>query len=50
METPQRVALVSGANRGIGREIARQLAELGHHVIFTARDPAAAERAAEELS
>jgi NAD(P)-dependent dehydrogenase (short-subunit alcohol dehydrogenase family) len=44
------VALVSGSNRGIGREVARQLAELGHHVIVTARDPAAAERAAEELS
>ena len=50
METPQRVALVSGSNRGIGREIARQLAELEHHVIVTARDPAAAERVAEELS
>jgi NAD(P)-dependent dehydrogenase (short-subunit alcohol dehydrogenase family) len=50
MEGRRRVALVSGANRGIGREIARQLAELGHHVILTARDPGAAERAAEELS
>jgi len=50
MEGERRVALVSGSNRGIGREIARQLAELGHHVIVTARDPAAAERAAEELS
>jgi NAD(P)-dependent dehydrogenase (short-subunit alcohol dehydrogenase family) len=45
----QPVALVSGSNRGIGREIARQLAESGHHVIVTARDAAAAERAAEEL-
>jgi NAD(P)-dependent dehydrogenase (short-subunit alcohol dehydrogenase family) len=44
------VALVSGSNRGIGREIARQLAELGHHVIVTARDTAAAERAAEEIA
>jgi NAD(P)-dependent dehydrogenase (short-subunit alcohol dehydrogenase family) len=50
MEGERRVALVSGANRGIGREIARQLAELGHHVVLTARDPAAAERAVEELS
>jgi NAD(P)-dependent dehydrogenase (short-subunit alcohol dehydrogenase family) len=50
MEGQRRVGLVSGSNRGIGREIARQLAELGHHVIVTARDPAAAERAAEELS
>ena len=50
MEGQRRTALVSGANRGIGREFARQLAEVGHHVIATARDPAAAERAAEELS
>jgi NAD(P)-dependent dehydrogenase (short-subunit alcohol dehydrogenase family) len=50
MEGERRVALVSGANRGIGREVARQLAELGHHVVLTARDPAAAERAVEELS
>ena len=50
MESQQRVALVSGSNRGIGREIARQLAELGHHVIVTARDPAAADSTAEELS
>lgn len=50
MESQQRVALVSGSNRGIGREIARQLAERGHHVIVTARDPAAANSTAEELS
>ena len=50
VEVQRRVALVSGSNRGIGREIAGQLAELGHHVIVTARDPVAAERAAEELS
>src|SRR3954453_9291848 len=50
MEGEGRAALVSGSNRGIGREVARQLAELGHHVIVTARDPSAAERAAEELS
>jgi NAD(P)-dependent dehydrogenase (short-subunit alcohol dehydrogenase family) len=44
------VALVSGSDRGLGREIARQLAELGHDVVVTARDPAAAQRAAEELA
>jgi NAD(P)-dependent dehydrogenase (short-subunit alcohol dehydrogenase family) len=50
VESQQRAALVSGSNRGIGREIARQLAELGHHVVVTARDPATAKRTAEELS
>jgi NAD(P)-dependent dehydrogenase (short-subunit alcohol dehydrogenase family) len=50
MASRQRVALVSGSARGIGREVARELAALGHHVIVTARDPAAAERAAEQLS
>jgi NAD(P)-dependent dehydrogenase (short-subunit alcohol dehydrogenase family) len=44
------VALISGSNRGIGREIARQLGELGHRVIATARDPAAAEQVARELA
>ena len=34
------VALVSGANRGIGAEIARQLAELGCTVFAGSRDPA----------
>jgi NAD(P)-dependent dehydrogenase (short-subunit alcohol dehydrogenase family) len=44
------VALVSGSNRGLGREIARELAELGQHVIVTARDPRAARETAEELA
>ena len=39
------ISLVTGANRGIGREVCRQLAELGHTVILTTRDPAAAEAA-----
>ena len=43
------IALVSGANRGIGRETARQLAERGYDVIVTARDEEAARAAAGEI-
>ncbi|WP_374689559.1 SDR family oxidoreductase [Promineifilum sp.] len=44
-----RVALVTGANRGIGLEVCRQLADLGLRVILTARDPAQGEAAARQL-
>jgi NAD(P)-dependent dehydrogenase (short-subunit alcohol dehydrogenase family) len=43
------VALVTGANRGLGREVARQLAAGGHTVILTARDADSARIAADEL-
>jgi NAD(P)-dependent dehydrogenase (short-subunit alcohol dehydrogenase family) len=36
----KRVAIVTGANRGIGKEIARQLAPQGFRVIATSRDHA----------
>ncbi|MDE2996528.1 MAG: SDR family NAD(P)-dependent oxidoreductase [Bacteroidota bacterium] len=43
------VTLVTGANRGIGYELVRQLVMLGHQVMLTARDIGKAERAAAEL-
>jgi NAD(P)-dependent dehydrogenase (short-subunit alcohol dehydrogenase family) len=33
-----KIALITGANRGLGLETARQLAQLGHQVILTSRD------------
>jgi NAD(P)-dependent dehydrogenase (short-subunit alcohol dehydrogenase family) len=49
MPNSRRVALVTGANRGIGSAIARQLAERDIHVIATARSLEQANRTAEEL-
>src|SRR5262245_32498275 len=48
-EVEQRIALVTGANRGIGREVCRQLAKHGLKVVLTARQAAAAASAAAEL-
>jgi NAD(P)-dependent dehydrogenase (short-subunit alcohol dehydrogenase family) len=44
-----RVALVTGSNRGLGLAIVRGLAELGLHVVLTARSDQAAEVAAAPL-
>jgi NAD(P)-dependent dehydrogenase (short-subunit alcohol dehydrogenase family) len=44
-----RVALVTGANRGLGLEVCRQLAGRGLRVVLTARDGAKAKAAANEL-
>ena len=48
--THQRVALVTGANKGIGRGAAEQLAALGMTVLIGARDPRRGEEAAAALS
>lgn len=44
-----RVALVTGAYRGIGLEVTRQLARRGFTVVLTARDLSKAEAAADKL-
>jgi NAD(P)-dependent dehydrogenase (short-subunit alcohol dehydrogenase family) len=43
------VALVTGANKGLGREIARQLGKQGIHVVIGSRDAAKGEEAAQSL-
>jgi NAD(P)-dependent dehydrogenase (short-subunit alcohol dehydrogenase family) len=45
----RRVALVTGGNRGLGLEIGRQVSRLGYQVVLTARDPQAADEAAQGL-
>jgi len=45
----RRIALVTGGNRGIGREVCRQLAQLGARVIVGSRDASKGEAAAIEL-
>ena len=45
----ERIALITGANKGIGLEVARQLAKTGMHVLLGARDQALGETAVASL-
>src|SRR5512145_2168352 len=45
----KKVAVITGASRGIGKATAMQMAAEGAHVVLTSRNLAAAEAAAEEI-
>jgi NAD(P)-dependent dehydrogenase (short-subunit alcohol dehydrogenase family) len=49
-EQRSETALVTGANRGIGREVARKLAERGYDVLLSARDGEQASAVAGEIA
>ena len=49
MADVKKVALITGANKGLGYEMARQLAKAGVTVVIAARDKAKGESAAEAL-
>jgi len=50
MAGAEKLAVVTGGNRGLGLETCRRLAQLGYTVILAARNPSAGEQAANALS
>lgn len=48
-DSKQKTILVTGANRGIGLEICRQLGKLGHQIFLSARNSERGSEAVEEL-
>jgi len=49
MSKHPKIAVITGANRGLGLETCRQLAQRGQRVVLTSRDPAKGEVAAQSL-
>ncbi len=49
MTTHSPIALITGGNRGIGFETAKQLASLGYHILIAARNPQQAQAAIEAI-
>jgi len=45
-----KTALITGANKGIGHEVARQLAAKGFHVFVGARNAKAGRKTEEEIA
>lgn len=50
MTSPRKTVLITGANRGIGHETARELSARGFHVIIGARDAAVGDESARAIA